>query len=104
MNKHVPKYAWVAVTAVDWTHTSHEQLDEDEAMDLSPVGVRLAGHLIKDSDDFVTLASQVFEDGTYRHLVSIPTGCILELIQLMPTKEPGPDGSQPRDRFVGGVE
>lgn len=86
MARRIESFAPYMIHAFDWVTTDHQQLDEAEANDLRPVECWIVGHVLNDTDDYITLASHYFvgEGGThsYRHAVAIPKGCIIAAYPL----------------------
>jgi hypothetical protein len=62
---------------ITWIDTAGKMF---EAMDTEEVGGCVlgdtTGFLVKENDTYVALAMEQFEDGRWRHLVSIPKVCI----------------------------
>ncbi len=67
-----------SIRAADWGIYS-EQLPADH--DFQIVTGWIHGHVVKETDEFIALAFQVFDDGGVRHVVTVPKVCILERIE-----------------------
>lgn len=76
------KMSPVIIHAIDWTHSGGDQVDDSEAMNMTPIGCWIIGTIVRHTDEYVTVVGQSFDDGTYRHVVSIPYGCILSIDAL----------------------
>jgi hypothetical protein len=68
----------VSVRAVDWGIYG-EQMPADS--DFQIVTGWIHGQIIKETDEFIAIAFQVFDDGGVRHVATIPKVCILERIE-----------------------
>jgi hypothetical protein len=67
----------VSIRAVDWGMYS-EQVSRDT--DFQMVTGWVHGQIIKETEEIIAIAHQVFDAGDVRHVVVIPKVCILERI------------------------
>lgn len=74
----------VSIRAVDWGIYG-EQMPADS--DFQIVTGWIHGQIIKETDEFLAIAFQVFDDGGVRHVATIPKVCILGRIEHQPTNE-----------------
>lgn len=68
-----PKKATSARYAVVHWLDAHGSFDGD---DVKPINALTAGWVITVGDDYLMIASEIFEDGTYRTTTAIPKGMI----------------------------
>lgn len=68
----------VSVRAVDWGIYG-EQMPADH--NFAIVTGWIHGQIVKETDEFVAIAFQVFDDGGVRHVATIPKVCILERVE-----------------------
>lgn len=67
----------VSIYAMDWG-TYYDQVSKD--IDFKLVKGWVHGQIIKETEDFLAVAQQVFDEGDVRVVVTIPKACILERI------------------------
>lgn len=73
------KYPIVAVEAVDWALVS-EQVDASHKFDV--VHGAVVGFLVKETDDFISLSQQIFDNADVRATISIPKCTIKRRVDM----------------------
>jgi hypothetical protein len=84
MKKRIPKYITpkrvIAVYATDWAYRSTETRPDDNS--IGPMRAWVTGFLWKETDDFISIASHIFDDNDGRHILSIPKVNIIKRVNL----------------------
>lgn len=76
MKRRKPRPRALQLAVVHWIDAAGDRDGED----VRPIHAATAGFIVADEPDFIRVAGEIFEDGSYRDTTAIPKGMIRAVI------------------------
>ena len=70
----------IRLRAVDWATFGDQHVPDDHKFEVTKG--ELCGFVVREDEEMLVLAQQIFTDGTYRAVLVVPKVCILEREEL----------------------